>query len=276
MSFRSKTSKLSLEISCIMRKKVLIIALVIVFSCISVTRVIAQDNTFVIYYDSLWGKVPKENAFFYTQFTKRVGFYQCSSYWARSGKLFCTSAYADTAYRSGIGNFGRAIGTIKSYYENGVLSDSILADEHGGHSQQWHYNVKGIPELYTYYDKVNEKLVGQCYDSVGNKIPGYFTYQEVAKFPGGTTAWTRYLVSHLKIKIPALNKAPTGLYTVVVSFLVNKEGKIVEVKAENNPGFGTAEEAVRVIENGPSWVPAIQNDKPVIYRQRQSITFQVS
>ncbi|MEY3507070.1 MAG: hypothetical protein RIR44_302, partial [Bacteroidota bacterium] len=36
------------------------------------------------------------------------------------------------------------------------------------------------------------------------------------------------------------------------------------------------EEAVRVIKKGPSWKPAVQNGRNVIYRHRQSITFMVS
>jgi protein TonB len=36
------------------------------------------------------------------------------------------------------------------------------------------------------------------------------------------------------------------------------------------------EEAVRVLKNGPKWVPATQNEKNVIYRQRQAIVFLVS
>jgi protein TonB len=69
---------------------------------------------------------------------------------------------------------------------------------------------------------------------------------------------------------------PASQLTVVVSFVVDKEGNVSEVKAENNPGYGTAEEAVRVIKKGPKWIPAVQNNRNVMYRQRQSITFLVS
>src|SRR5206468_1154174 len=81
-----------------------------------------------------------------------------------------------------------------------------------------------------------------------------------------------FLQTNLKTDIPARKKAPVGRYTVIVSFLVDKKGKITEVKAENDPGYGTAEEAVRVIKTGPDWIPAVQNNVPVIYRQKQSIT----
>ncbi|MEX6686292.1 energy transducer TonB [Danxiaibacter flavus] len=102
------------------------------------------------------------------------------------------------------------------------------------------------------------------------------TVQIQAKFPGGNEAWTKYLTRNLRADVAVENGAPTGRYTVVVSFLVDKEGNISEVKAENDPGYGTADEATRVIKRGPKWVPAEQNGRKVIYRQRQSVTFEVS
>jgi len=102
------------------------------------------------------------------------------------------------------------------------------------------------------------------------------TVQIMAQFPGGPEAWTKYLQRNLRAEVPTDNGAAPGNYTVVVSFLVDKEGNISEVKAENDPGFGTADEAVRVIQRGPKWKPAVQNGRNVIYRQKQSVTFQVS
>lgn len=102
------------------------------------------------------------------------------------------------------------------------------------------------------------------------------TVQIEAKFPGGTSAWQKYLERNLNSNTPVDNGAPPGNYTVIVSFLVDKNGNISEVQALNDPGYGTSEEAVRVIKRGPAWTPAVQNGRNVIYRQKQSITFQVS
>jgi protein TonB len=102
------------------------------------------------------------------------------------------------------------------------------------------------------------------------------TVQIEAKFPGGAGAWQKYLERNLNSNVPVDNGAPPGNYTVIVSFLVDKGGNISEVQSLNDPGFGTAGEAVRVIKKGPAWTPAVQNGRNVIYRQKQSITFQVS
>jgi protein TonB len=104
----------------------------------------------------------------------------------------------------------------------------------------------------------------------------FTSVQVEAKFPGGQDAWRRFLERNLDSQTPADNGAPPGSYTVTVSFLVDKTGNISQVKAENNPGYGCADEAVRVIKKGPKWTPAIQNGRNVIYRQRQNITFVVT
>lgn len=101
----------------------------------------------------------------------------------------------------------------------------------------------------------------------------FTSVQIEAQFPGGMPAWKRYLERNLNDRVVEENGGPPGKYTVIVSFRVDKDGNITEVKAENNPGYGTADEAVRVIKKGPKWSPAQQNGRAVIYRQRQSVTF---
>ena len=104
-----------------------------------------------------------------------------------------------------------------------------------------------------------------------------FTVVQIpAEFPGGLPAWAKYLERNLNRDLPVENGAPPGKYTVVVSFIVSKDGTISDVVAENDPGYGTKNEAVRVITRGPKWKPAVQNGRNVIYRHKQSITFMVS
>ena len=104
-----------------------------------------------------------------------------------------------------------------------------------------------------------------------------FTVVQIpAEFPGGQSGWVRYLERTLNRDLPVENGAPTGKYAVTVSFIVAKDGSISEVRAENDPGYGTKEEAVRVIQRGPKWKPAVQNGRNVIYRHRQAIVFMVS
>lgn len=111
--------------------------------------------------------------------------------------------------------------------------------------------------------------------AISDNEPVFNAAQVEPQFPGGANAWLTYLDKNLDKNIAKKNKAAVGNYTVNLRFTIDKEGNVSEVIAENNPGFGTAAEAIRVIENGPRWIPAEQNGKKVIYSARQTIVFQV-
>jgi protein TonB len=102
----------------------------------------------------------------------------------------------------------------------------------------------------------------------------YFTVSNPAAFPGGTTAWARYLLRHLRYPEEAIEQEIEA--AVTVHFVVNKQGKISEVRAANDPGYGLADEAVRIISQGPDWLPAEQNGWKVNYRASQVIVFKLS
>ena len=113
--------------------------------------------------------------------------------------------------------------------------------------------------------------------------PGIKSLQIPAQFPGGARGWQMYLQKNLRAEVGAENivlrkRQKDSLETVIVSFLVDTTGTITEVVVTNpanvTPAVGA--EAVRVVQQGPNWIPATDNGKKVIYRQKQSITFAVS
>ncbi|MFT3947786.1 MAG: energy transducer TonB [Agriterribacter sp.] len=99
--------------------------------------------------------------------------------------------------------------------------------------------------------------------------------EEEAYFPGGNDVFKVYLQENLNTNIPKKNGAPAGTYKVVVQFIVAKDGTISDVKALDKPGYGMDNEAVRVIEGGPKWVPG-KMGRPVKSYKKQPITFIVS
>lgn len=108
---------------------------------------------------------------------------------------------------------------------------------------------------------------------------GLFRKVEIeAKFPGGMEAWKRYLERNLNANAAADDGATTGMYTVKVQFIVDKEGGISNVQAIEVPKAcpSCGPEAVKVITKGPKWEPAIQNGRKVIYLAIQYVTFQVT
>jgi protein TonB len=96
-----------------------------------------------------------------------------------------------------------------------------------------------------------------------------------AEYPGGPSAWTKYLKNNLDANTPIDNGATEGTYTVIVRFIVSKDGSISDVVAETKHGYGMEAEAMKIIKKGPKWTPAQQNGRYVNAYRRQPITFVV-
>ncbi len=96
---------------------------------------------------------------------------------------------------------------------------------------------------------------------------------ENAEFKGGINGWLRFLERNLDRNLMYRNQAPQGKYTVVIAFVLSEKGEILFVKSETDPGYGTREEAMRVIlKSSKNWIPAKLNGTPVRTWCRQSIT----
>lgn len=108
------------------------------------------------------------------------------------------------------------------------------------------------------------------------------TVQVEAKFPGGVKAWQKYLEANLNADLGAKylkpKKGETITQQAMISFLVDTSGNISEVQILNPEDVHRklAAESIRVIQEGPRWIPATQNGKKVVYRQKQLINWQVT
>ncbi len=65
------------------------------------------------------------------------------------------------------------------------------------------------------------------------------------------------------IKYPAIARENGIEGTAVINFVVDKDGSIEQAKILKNPGAGTGEEALRVINKMPDWNPGMQRGKAV-------------
>jgi hypothetical protein len=94
-----------------------------------------------------------------------------------------------------------------------------------------------------------------------------------AGYPGGITAWRKYLERNLNAIVPVDNGAPAGYYTVHVRFIVSRTGEVTDVKALTNIGYGMEQEVIRIIKKSGKWTPGIQNDRAVNSYHTQPVTF---
>jgi periplasmic protein TonB len=84
------------------------------------------------------------------------------------------------------------------------------------------------------------------------------------------------VLRNLNPSVPINNGAISGVYTVIVQFIVDIDGDISNVTSLTKHGYGMEEEAMRVIRRGPKWEPAIQNGRKVKAYRKQPITFVVT
>ena len=96
-----------------------------------------------------------------------------------------------------------------------------------------------------------------------------------ASFPGGEAAWNNFIENNLKESIPVIKNAPAGTYTIWLQFIVDKEGNISDIKSLTNHGYGMEEEAIRVMQLSPKWIPATQNGHLVKAYRKQPVNFHV-
>lgn len=96
-----------------------------------------------------------------------------------------------------------------------------------------------------------------------------------ATYPGGASAWLNFLIKTVDGTIATNNNAPSGTYSVVIQFVVDKDSSITEFKALTNHGYGMEKEVIRALRLSGKWIPALQNGKPIKAYRKQPVTFRV-
>lgn len=90
-------------------------------------------------------------------------------------------------------------------------------------------------------------------------------------FPGGDDARIKFMVENIKYPQEAREKGIQG--TVFVTYVVEKDGTITNVKVLRGIGGGCDEEAVRVIESMPRWIPGKQRGEAVRVQFNMPVRF---
>ena len=101
----------------------------------------------------------------------------------------------------------------------------------------------------------------------------YQMVEEMPKYPGGEQAMMKYVADNIKYPEEAKDKNIAG--RVFVSFIVEKDGSIGEVKVMRGIGGGCDEEAVRVISAMPKWTPGKVKGEPVRVSYMMPLNFKL-
>lgn len=159
--------------------------------------------------------------------------------WDSTGRIFDSSFYKN----------GKIVQSFSfKYYPDGTLSYLIATDPDG---------------KATFFDRKDSIIDDPDIIWTKTVVP--------ATFPGGVSALERYIKIVIQNHISVLNENDYG--TVLVKFIVDKDGKISEAHALTMQGTRIAKVAIDAIMKGPNWIPAQQNGRYVKSYRIQPFAF---
>jgi protein TonB len=89
----------------------------------------------------------------------------------------------------------------------------------------------------------------------------YTVVEQQPEFPGGTARLAEYMHKNLRYPEPARRARVEG--RAFVNFTITKEGNIKDLQLLKGLGFGTNEEAIRLVQAMPNWRPGVHLGQPV-------------
>ena len=104
-----------------------------------------------------------------------------------------------------------------------------------------------------------------------NTVYSFVSMENPPVYPGGIQKFYEFLGAN--IKYPAMAAENNIQGAVLVSFTVEKDGSLTDIKIDRKLGYGTDEEAVRVLKISKRWNPGMQNGKPVRVKYNIPIKF---
>lgn len=105
-----------------------------------------------------------------------------------------------------------------------------------------------------------QKLKGDIYSVAG--------IEKKPEFPGGVVAFYKFIAKNYKSPSTSVKGK------VYVTFIIEKDGSLSDIKVLRDLGYGTGAEAIRVLSICPNWIPGEKNGQKVrcLYSLPISIT----
>jgi len=130
------------------------------------------------------------------------------------------------------------------------------------------------------YTNLNQiTIVGYAYATFGvkkteEKVMDFVSVDTPPKFPGGMEQFYKFLGREIKFPEEAKKNNVDG--KVFLSFVVEKDGSLNDIKVLKGLGAGTDEEALRVLGLSPKWEPGKIKGNPVRVQYHLPISFTVA
>ena len=127
-----------------------------------------------------------------------------------------------------------------------------------------------VPVIQFY--KVSPSAMVVTTDAIGD-TEVYDVVEQMPQFPGGPSALFDYLANSIKYPVAAEDAKLQG--RVIVTFTVERDGSITDVRVAHSSGESLDEEALRVVKSMPRWIPGRQKGKAVRVQYTVPVTFRL-
>ena len=102
----------------------------------------------------------------------------------------------------------------------------------------------------------------------------YDVVEVMPQFPGGQIAMMKYIMENIKYPKQIMEEGNQG--RVTVSFIVEKDGRVSNVRLLRSVQPSLDKEAIRVVKSMPKWTPGKHNGKPVRVRFNLPVMFKLN
>ena len=97
--------------------------------------------------------------------------------------------------------------------------------------------------------------------------------EQMPSFPGGDKALFEYLSKNIKYPVVAEENGIQG--RVIVTFVVERDGSITDVRIAKSVDPSLDKEAQRVVKSMPRWIPGKQNGSSVRVKYTVPVAFKL-
>jgi hypothetical protein len=93
-------------------------------------------------------------------------------------------------------------------------------------------------------------------DNADNMVYDKSVVEIKPEFPGGQQKLDLFINQNYNLTDPLASKGK-----VYVTFIIEKDGSLTDIKLLRDFGYGSGEEVIKILKTAPKWIPAKQNEK---------------
>jgi protein TonB len=133
------------------------------------------------------------------------------------------------------------------------------------------FNISSFQQTSNVSATVGKIEIKEDDEEVQEETVIFTVVEQEASFPGGIQKLNEYLATSIKYPQQAKETGTRG--RVMLTFVVERDGSITDIKVLRDIGSGCGEEAKRVVKEMPKWQPAKQRGKAVRQQFVLPVTF---